>query len=314
MTIAPTDRSVAPLASAQAQTTLEPERILHSANCGVLVERVGQIKNDFRSEGRRFARDLATYINETQEGIATVFVYEQTFGQKDQIHWFIHLRSLYDYERMVQMGTYDEEYRKLFLRNAIPPEKGGGSWNRIFIDGSIRETVLLPQFWGMYGTATERVQGGKPPVLLEGELATGLPPAHHQCELPPEKTLHSANCGAIIHRSAQLVYEFRSEGREFAREAVEAINQKGGEVTGFLYEEAFGSADRIHWLLHMKSVSSYYWLIKMHAADEKVRELFFRERIPPERGGGNWSRMFVPGSMTDTCLTPQHWGMYATRT
>ena len=51
----------------------------------------------------------------------------------------------------------------------------------------------------------------------------------------------------------------------------------------------------------------------MHVVDEDVRNLYFRERIPTERGGGNWSRMFVEGSMVDTALTPQHWGMYATQ-
>lgn len=297
---------------AQAQTPAAADELLSSATCGVIVERVGQIRGAFRSEGRRFARDLAAFINQRQKGVASVFVYEETFGRKDRIHWWIHLRSLYDYERMVRMGTDDEEYRDLFVREVIPPEKGGGTWDRIFTDGSMEETVMLPQFWGMYGTAAAAA-GANAAAVLEGELPTGLPPAYHQAAASPEGLLHSGNCGAIIHRSAQLQYEFRSEAREFAREAVDAINRQGGEVTGFVYEEAFGSADRIHWLLHMKSVSSYYWLIRMHAGDEKVRELFFRERIPPEKGGGNWSRMFVPGTMTDTCLTPQHWGMYATR-
>ena len=35
-------------------------------------------------------------------------------------------------------------------------------------------------------------------------------------------------------------------------------------------------------------------------------------KVPAEKGGGTWARMFVPGSMADVALTPQHWGMYAT--
>lgn len=308
MTAISHDGSMTGLAVAQSQTALNPDEILHSVNCGVLVERVAQIKYSFRSEGRKFARDLAAYINQRQKGVATVFVYEETFGQKDRIHWFIQLRSLHAYERMVQMGTNDEEYRQLFLRDIIPLEKGGGTWDRIFVDGSMRETVLLPQFWGMYGTAAEGIDRAS-----SDAAGSEIPPAHHQCSLPVDRILHSGNCGAILHRSALVNYEFRSEARKFAREALDAINQKAGQVTGFLYEEAFGCADRIHWLLHMESIASYYWLIRMHAQDETIRDIFFRERVPESRGGGNWSRLFVPGSMVDTCLTPQHWGMYVTQ-
>ena len=36
------------------------------------------------------------------------------------------------------------------------------------------------------------------------------------------------------------------------------------------------------------------------------------QKVSAEKGGGTWARMFVPGSMADVALTPQHWGMYAT--
>ena len=52
--------------------------------------------------------------------------------------------------------------------------------------------------------------------------------------------------------------------------------------------------------------------IELHVRNEKVRDLYFEEKIAPERGGGTWARMFVPGSMVDVALTPQHWGMYGT--
>ena len=50
-------RSVVP--PAEQQTSLAVEQLLNSANAGVIVHRVGQIKNGFRSEGRQFARELA---------------------------------------------------------------------------------------------------------------------------------------------------------------------------------------------------------------------------------------------------------------
>ena len=80
----------------------------------------------------------------------------------------------------------------------------------------------------------------------------------------------------------------------------------------FVYEEAFGCADRLHWLIHLKSITSYYRLLELHVRNEKVRDLYFEEKISPEKGGGTWAKMFVPGSMVDVALTPQHWGMYGT--
>src|SRR5258708_6832322 len=139
------------LPTAQDQTLVAPEQILHSANAGVIVERTGQIKNEFRSEGRKFARELAEYMNTSQVGVATVFLYEETFGTKDRIHWLIHARSLDHYETLVQMGTRDERFREIIMQNRIPEEKGGGGWDRMFLDGSLQEVVLIPQFWGMYG-------------------------------------------------------------------------------------------------------------------------------------------------------------------
>jgi len=41
-------------------------------------------------------------------------------------------------------------------------------------------------------------------------------------------------------------------------------------------------------------------------------EIYTRDRIAPEKGGGNWRRIF-DGSFTDLALTPQHWNVYATQ-
>lgn len=290
------------------QTSLNPDEILHSGNAGMIVERVGQLRNEFRSEGRQFAREVAEYVSTKQVGVATAFVYEETFGTKDRIHWLIHMKSMEHYETLVQMGDADDEYRNIFMRSWIPEEKGGGPWSRLFLDGSLQETVILPQFWGMYGT--KGASDGKP---VDAEAARSLPGAQQQTTVPPDQILHSANSGIVIHRVGQIVYDFRSEARQFAREAAEAINDNlPGEATAFMYEEAFGHQDRIHWLIHLKSLRTYQRLVELHARDERVRDVFFRQRVDPYRGGGTWARMFVEGSIADTALTPQHWGMYAT--
>ncbi|MDB4987470.1 MAG: hypothetical protein JWN04_2648 [Myxococcaceae bacterium] len=299
--------------SAIHQTKIPPDRVLHSGNSGLIVHRTAVVKAEFRSEGRVFARDLAEYITSNQVGVASVFVYEETFGTKDVIHWILHITSLDAYSTMVRMGNSDAGFRDIFFKQRIALEKGGGTWDRMFVDGSITETVLLPQFSGMYGTATQDM---KPPPVRE--TASGgliLPPAQHQTSLSAEDTLNSATAGVVIHRKGQLKYQFRSEGRQFSRAVAEIINRnQKGVASVFLYEEAFGRSDRIHWLIHLRDLSSYYSLIDMRAAMTKeVAEVYGRQWISPDKGGGDWSRMFIDATLEDLALTPQHWNMYATR-
>jgi len=293
------------------QTEVPYEDLLHSGNAGLVVERTAVVKSEFRSEARVFARDLAQYITSSQQGVCSVYVYEETFGTKDVIHWMLHSPSLEVYETLVQMGNSDPGFREIFFKQRIAPEKGGGTWDRLFLDGSITETVLLPQFTGMYGTATD----GTPSQPLEtrsGGLI--LPPAQAQTTVDPRECLNSANAGIVIHRTGVLTYPFRAEGRQFARAVAETINtHQKGLATVYLYEEAFGMSDRIHWLIHLKDLAAYYSLIDMRAFMEpEVAEVYTKEWIPAEKGGGDWSRMFIDGTLQDMALTPQHWNMYAT--
>nr|ASV46885.1 hypothetical protein [uncultured bacterium] len=298
--------------TAQHQTSIPYEKLLHSANAGVIVHRTAIVKAEFRSEGRQFARELAEYITSKQVGVSSVYIYEETFGTKDVIHWLIHVSSLDAYSTMVRMGNSDPGFRDIFFKQRIAPEKGGGTWDRMFVDGSITETVLLPQFYGMFGTAME---GVKVPVRETKSGGMILPPAQHQTSVPPEQTLNSANAGIIMHRTGQLKYQFRAEGRQFARAVAETINKnQRGIASVFLYEEAFGRSDRIHWLIHLKDLPSYYSLIDMRAAmTPEVAEVYGRQWISPEKGGGTWDRMFIDATLQDLALTPQHWNMYATK-
>jgi Family of unknown function (DUF6039) len=300
-----------PIPVARMQSEVPYEKLLHSANAGLVVERTAVARAEFRSEARVFARDLAQYITSTQIGVCSVYVYEETFGTKDVIHWILHLPSLEVYEAMVQMGNSDPGFRDVFFRQRIAPEKGGGTWDRIFLDGSITETVLLPQFTGMYGTATD----GSPAEQLQtrdGGLI--LPPAQAQTSVPPEQCLNTASAGIVIHRTGQLTYPFRAEGRQFARAVAETINtHQSGLATVFLYEEAFGRSDRVHWLIHLRNLAAYYSLIDMRAfMRPEVAEVYTRDWIPAEKGGGDWSRIFIDATLHDMALTPQHWNMYAT--
>lgn len=254
--------------TATATPPAEAAAQLHSGTAGVVVERVAQVPPERVAEAVERARR------------ASAVVFREAFGRRGRLHALVHAASL----------------------DALAGGDGAGIWDDLAA-GPVAETVMLPQFVGMYGTSLRdgadlperRARFGTPAIL---------PPAQHQVDLPPERTLNTLTAGAIIHRTGQLRYEFRAEGRQFAREVAQAINGKyDGEVTVFLYEEAFGAADRVHWLIHLRDVSSYYALIDGHAwATEADRELYSRQRIAPEKGGGDWSRLFVERGLQDELL------------
>ncbi len=298
--------------AAHRQTSVALSDLLHSGNAGVVVERVGQLRAEFRSEGRRFARDLAEYINTAYAGIASVFIYEETFGTEDRLHWLIHLESFDAYEKLLATARQDEGWRDIIMRNRVPEEQGGGSWECMFTDGSLQETVLIPSSFGMYGTANE-----KPETVVEVDGAAVerflVPTAAHQSSQSGQDVLNSANCGLLMHRTGELNYEFRGEGRQFARALAEGWNKSlAGHATIYLYEEAFGLSDRIHWFIHLRSVTDYYHLMGLRArVDNDARMVFTKQWIPDEKGGGGWERMFVQSTLKDMALTPQHHDTYA---
>ncbi|HEX4954735.1 MAG TPA: DUF6039 family protein [Thermoanaerobaculia bacterium] len=265
------------------------EALLNSASCGLIIQRTGQIKGKYRSEGRQFARELAEHINERQLGRATVFVYEETFGVKERLHWLIHLRSLRDYPTMVAMGAADEKFRELILRERLP---GGGRWDEIFLDGSLRETVLVPQRWLSPG------RDGAPSGTALDQLGPG------------ETTfLHSATASSIVQVSGILRHEHRRSGREVGRRLAERLNrEQAGAITALVYDEAFGAGERVHWLLHLSALSDHAELAP-YLGPEPVAE---------GSGAGpaaepSWRELFVEGSLSEVALTPQFWGLYATK-
>jgi len=301
---------------------------LNSANAGVLILREGQLNNEYRHQGREFALEVADAINTRHPGVCTVYLYEETFGTQDKIHWLIHLNSLEDYVDLIQMGTEDEGFRSIFTGSRGSDETGGGGWSRMFQNGTFKEVVLTAHHWGSHGTRSDK--RGKP----EANAAKGdrpgravVRPAHHQvaessagtgttgttggtgtaaaaAPASPGGLLHSGNAGAIIHRSGQLRHEFRSEGRDFARELADALNRaQGGRATTYVFEEHFGPQDRIHWLTHLRSLGEYHDVSAQGTYDENFRGVVHKERV---KGGGDWSRMFVDGTLNDVLLVPQH--------
>lgn len=276
---------------AREQTLVSAELILHSTNAGVVVKRTAQLKQAYRAEGRRIALLQAEFINTKYAGDATVFVFDEAFGRRDRLHWMIHLHSLSGLRVIATLLDGDEGPAAEMKAQDM------------FVDGSFQETALIPQGWGMYGTDEVLPNGTR---VADAAPGLQVPPAQQQTAISPEETLNSSNAGLIIHRVAQPRYAFRAEARMFARRITESINTRlPGIASSFLYEEAFGPADRTHWLIHMRSEDAYYDLIDMHMRmDDEVRDIYLDEIIASEKGGGTWSRIFVEGSMGDVACAP----------
>jgi hypothetical protein len=131
-------------------------------------------------------------------------------------------------------------------------------------------------------------------------------PAYEQTSVPQDKLLSSATAGFLIHRVGQLRYEFRDEGLHFSSDLVELINTAQiGHVSIFTFEELFGGYNRLHWWLHLKQPNDYARLLEMVDHNERWRQVSQMDRLPT-KGGGNWERMFVEGSMSETIVCPQH--------
>jgi hypothetical protein len=127
-----------------------------------------------------------------------------------------------------------------------------------------------------------------------------------QTSLKPDQVLHSGNAGMIIYRIGQLEYEFAAEGREYGVDVLRYINDSQvGVATAFTYEEVFGVRDRMHWLIHMRAPNDYARLLNLVDHDERFQDISIVDRLP-EKGHGNWERMFVPRSLQERILVPQH--------
>jgi hypothetical protein len=123
---------------ASAQTELSHEELITSASAQVIIHRTGQLKHEFRSKGRDFARQIAEYTNTQQRGVATVFLYEEQFGIQDRLHWLIHLDNLADYLSLIDLGATDDAFRD-------------DSFSAMFVDGTFHDEVLVPHAQGMLG-------------------------------------------------------------------------------------------------------------------------------------------------------------------
>ena len=129
--------------------TLQPaEQQLHSGNAGAIIMRAGNVKYEFREEARLFWWDWAEQVNLELPGVATSFLYEETFGQQDRVHCLVHLRELADYQTLVALDRSPSFRERVYGRPRIHESKGGGTWEKLFVPGTINDTLLIPQTAG----------------------------------------------------------------------------------------------------------------------------------------------------------------------
>ncbi|MEO6084816.1 MAG: DUF6039 family protein [Umezawaea sp.] len=277
---------------AQDQTGLAPEQLLHSGNAGFLIYRQGGFNYEYADEGRGFSVDLLRYMNAKQAGVAGTYCYEEVFGVRDRMHWLIHLRSPNEYRKLLDMVDHDKHVQEINTVDRLP-EKGHGNWEKIFVEGSIRERILVPQH-GLGHDDDERPEDGN-----------YVPAAQNQTSQPREQQLNSANAGAIVLRTAHVKYEFREEGRLFAYDWQEHVNQKlVGAVTTLLFEENFGRQDRIYSMIHLRELSDYWELAALDRSPATREQIYRKQRIHNSKGGGTWEKLFVQDSVRDVLLMP----------
>ena len=186
------------LPTAQQQTAVPPEQLLHSGNATVVVERIAQIRSGFGTTAREALREACEYINLKLVGRASAFVYEETFGVRDRLHILLHLASFDDYTALALLGNQ--------LR---------AGWDELFVAGSVQDLVMQPHRWGMHGSLTEEMvkDPGVSPLGASGAFV--VTPAQAQTTVPAEKVLHTANSGVVMRRTADFDHEFRAEARVF---------------------------------------------------------------------------------------------------
>jgi hypothetical protein len=176
---------------AQEQITTPAAETLHSANSGLIIHRTGQIRYEFRAEGREFARVLQTHFNRALHPHATTLVYEEIFGTDNRFHWLVHMKAPNEYSRFIRASDHDAGVRSTVQEDRLR-HRGGGNWERMFEEGSFQEHVLCPQ----HGIAQHQHR-----QAFAEHFAL---PAQTQTAVPLERILHSANAGVIILRTARL--------------------------------------------------------------------------------------------------------------
>jgi len=268
-------------------------RPLNSATAGFLIHRSALLQYQYYEEGLQFSRELVAMLNAAQGEHCQTALFEERFGVMGRVHWFVALRNPNDYKRLLDMIDHDEKWRQWAAMDRLPT-RGGGAWDRIFLEGGISERVLCPQ----HGVGTEHEDA-------EDEAVYFQPPAINQSGLPLDRLVHSGNAALIVHRSANVYYQVREEARFYLFQWAQRITQGlPGRVSIYTYEEIWNKQDRVHVLLHFAAPEDVTAFQEFERTDEELRRIQQVAYATGTDGDGLWPYLLVPGSVSDVVLTP----------
>jgi hypothetical protein len=273
------------------QTSVPVEKLINSATAGFLIHRVGQLRSEFRDEARAFSADLVELINTAQAGYATILAFEELFGAEDRLHWLLHLKQPNDYQRLLHMVDHSQKWQEVSHGDRLPA-KGGGNWERMFLEGSLTETIICPQH------GLTRHDGGH-------SAGTFQPPAMYQSTLAPDQLLNSVIAPFTVHRRIQVRYAYREEARRFWFAWAELVTETmAGRATAFLFEEMWGQQDRLHLLIHLASPDAYADLPVPDDDDPALRDILTQLGAARSSASPAWHQTAVDGTLTDTLWAP----------
>src|ERR1700712_100918 len=214
---------------------------LNSLNSGLIIHRVGQVNRDFQNEALAFGQQLADHMNAALGQAAWTTVYRD-LGELANVHWLVHLISPADYGLLINMANNDEEFRHIYEDDRLP-ERGGGNWERMFVQSSFRERVMVPQHGIVHADA--QVTRDANPFAL---------PALFQLPSDVSPSWDSTSAPITLHRRVQASYDSRDLARAYLHEWQTAGNRAlPDQVTVAQYEEVWGRQDRLHLLVHLGS-------------------------------------------------------------
>lgn len=286
-----TNWSFAPPAIAQIGNS-ENSEIIHSLSAGLIIHRIGCVNYGYTHEARSFSRDLQGYMNSQLSSEATTFVYEEVLGGYGRMHWLVHMKTPSEYGKLLQMVDHDKTFQEIYQGDRLP-ERGGGNWERMFVQSSFCENIMVPQ----HGFAKESMDELKPGRFV--------PPALHQLPKQSIPFLDSSSAGALVIRTLQAKYESRDLARYYLHEWQGYINNAlPGIVTSTQFEEIWGNQDKLHMMIHLKSFDDYQQLYRLEIEDEGLKDLMNKPKVIIDGKEISWGGLFENYSIKDVILIP----------
>jgi hypothetical protein len=124
-------------------------------------------------------------------------------------------------------------------------------------------------------------------------------------DLPADQLLNSLNSGAVIVRTAQVKSKYRVEGRAFAQGLAQVSNKELlGIATSAVYEEPFGTQDRLTWLIHLRDLNNFNEIASSCSTPEAFAQLQEFTRAGGADTDVPWEEMFVDGTFSDRLILP----------